>query len=59
MGSQNQLQPQERDIERDAKFIRLWKTGSYTKSSLARMFKITRERARQIVVRYEKEAINE
>ena len=32
-----------------ARILKLWNTGSYTKASLGRMFKLSRERIRQII----------
>jgi hypothetical protein len=51
-----QIKPQEQqDWERNMKLIRFWKTGNYSQAALGRMFKISRERVRTIVNRYEKE----
>lgn len=39
------------EAERNAKIVKLYNTGSYTFSSIARMFNLTRQRVHSIVKR--------
>jgi len=43
------------DYEKIEKLLKLYRTGSYTQTSLAKMWKITRQRVNQIIKQYGKE----